>query len=283
MVREVRSKYLDLHLRIIDQFELRFPGVPGISRVRTCDNDVKPLLDVVRRVAEANQVVADTYLEGKAPLGFVARALGGDPVSFAAYIRSIGGEIRTCVGLAEERDAALRLALNGRGRGAVLDFTAYTAAEMKILPHLRSWFGELKVPDAALSMIDGLIERQRDAIGKQSMTVAWIEEQFYRDEHSDEFRQSQMEVLQRERSAIEESCSVERVILPNQISELSSTAIAYGGPRYLDAAYLSQNTKLLLLAEDQQYRELAAEGVGCQGSLASSCSYGNGRRKGDYA
>jgi hypothetical protein len=52
-VTEVKSKYLHMHHRVLEEFETRFPDKPGIARFTVGDN-IEAVLDVVRRSAEQN-------------------------------------------------------------------------------------------------------------------------------------------------------------------------------------------------------------------------------------
>ncbi|WP_163359871.1 hypothetical protein, partial [Klebsiella aerogenes] len=75
-VASVHGKYLQLHHQIIDEFEIRFPGTPGLSRFTMPEGDVSAALAMVRRSAEHNERTARLYVDQHLPLTVVARALG---------------------------------------------------------------------------------------------------------------------------------------------------------------------------------------------------------------
>jgi len=88
---------------------------------------------------------------------------GSDVLSFASYIRQIGHDILTCDGGLQERQSAIAVAIERRGRGATLDvYTAAVAAQIDLLPALKNWFGELYVPSSTITLFDRLLESERD-------------------------------------------------------------------------------------------------------------------------
>lgn len=265
-VREVGSKFLHLHHRILEEFGSRYAGAGGLARFTTNEGDISEVLAVVRRTSEINRSNAQFYLDGQGPLVVVARMLGGDPVSFAQYSRGLGGEIATCLGSAQERDAALALATGSEGRGIVLDpYTAWVSAEMGILSALADWFGTLHVPHSALSMIDRLLDQERGKLGQQQMSVSWVDGTFYRQEADDEHTRAQIALLEAGRAKIADACSVHHVLLPDEIGEAATKMLEMAGARFLDAAFLARERDVPLMSDDLHYRAWAGLATGCTG------------------
>lgn len=265
-VCSVHGKYLQLHLRIMDEFEIRYPGVPGLSRVMMKEGDVSEALAMIRRSAEQNERTARLYIDEYVPLAMVARALGGDPVGFAQYIRSLRSDIVTCTGSGEERQAACATALAARGRGAVLDpYTAWVAAEMDLLPALRSWFGTLHAPRSCIRMIERMIEKQRQGIGQRQMSMSWHEGQFYREDMEDNFLRSQIAILEAGRDKILAACEIHAVMVPDETSEVAELMLEKVGSSFLDAAFLARDRGVPLLSDDARYRSWASAATGCEG------------------
>lgn len=266
-VVEIKSKYLHLQHRVFEEFETRFPGKPGLARFTVGQDNIDGVLDVVRRSAEENIKNAQVYMEKPFPLAFIARGLGGDVVSFAQFVRKLGGRIVTCLGTAPERTGAIRLARNHQGRGAVLDaYTAWVAAEIGILPVLKEWFGKLQTPTSTRAMIDRMIWREDEGRGRRQMTVSYQNGQFYRNEVTDEYRDYQIAAIKRVRDCIEQNCEVVQVLVPDDTSETTENLLAVGGTRFLDAAFLAARNDALLLSDDMRFRQLAAEATGAAGA-----------------
>lgn len=265
-VVEIKSKYLHLQHRVFEEFETRFPGKPGLARFTVGQDNIDSVLDVVRRSAEQNIKNAQIYMEKPVPLAFVARGLGGDAVSFAQFVRQLGGRIITCIGNVPERTAAIRLARNHRGRGAVLDaYTAWVAAEIGVLPVLKDWFGKLQTPTSTLAMIDRMVRREDDGRGRRQMTLSYHDGQFYRNEVTDEYRNHQISAIKRVRDCIEQNCEIVQVLVPDDISETTEGLLAVGGSRFFDAAFLATRSDALLLSDDMRFRELSAATTGAAG------------------
>jgi tetratricopeptide (TPR) repeat protein len=266
-VAEVKSKYLHLHHLIFQEFETRFPDKPGLARFTVGEDNIDVVLDVVRRSAETNVKNARVYMDQAVPLAAVARGLGGDVVSFAQFVRQLGGRIATCVGTLPERTQAVRRARDHRRRGAVLDpYTAWVAAEIGILPALKGWFGILRTPGSTMAMIDRMIGREDDGRGRNQMTINYQDGQFYRNEVTDEFRDRQIAALRRVRDCIEQNCEIVEVLVPDDISETTENLLAVGGSRFLDAAFLAARTDAILLSDDMRFRELSAAATGVAGT-----------------
>jgi predicted nucleic acid-binding protein len=258
-VTEIKSKYLHIFHVILNDFERRFPNHGGMWRFSVKDGDITPVLDLIRRKGEADREIAKSYTSTAVPLAFVARIMGGRPAEFAQFLRNIGMEVLTCRGELEERDAAIALAVSYRGKGVVLDeFTAWVAADMGILDILKSWFGRVLIPQAVIEAIDALIEKERDNIGRQMMTVGWRDGQYVRHESTDEFVHQQIADLEKLKSEIVGSCEINAVVLPDSIGEFTTNVLKLIGAHALDPIYLAMSEVVPLVSDDMHYRQVAA-------------------------
>jgi cellulose synthase operon protein C len=280
-VVEIKSKYLHLLHVVMERFEHKFPGANGMWRFSVKEGgDATEVLGVIRKLSEANRERANSYTEMALPLAFVARMMGGDPPSFAQYLRGLGVSIITCAGSGEEYDAADRFAAENRGRGAVLDlYTAWVAAELGILDILKAWFGRLLTPQSTIDVIDGLTAREREDLGQRMMTVGWDGKQFTRHEITDEFIEQQMAALQAIRGAIASHCEVVPVVLPNDLSDLTLKIFETFGNQILDAVYAARSERMILLSDDMRYRDVARKvadirGLWLQPVLAATSTAG---------
>lgn len=265
-VVEVKSKYLHLWHRILEEFEARFPGTPGLARFTVGQDNIDNVLEVVRRSAEANIKNAKMYMEQPIPLALIARGIGGDVVSFAQFVRKLGGRIVTCVGNSPERTGGIRLARRHQGQGAVLDaYTAWVAAEIGVLPVLKSWFGTLQTPASTIAMIDRMIRREEEGRGRRQMTIGYDGGQFVRHEVTDDYRDQQVAAVTRIRDLIQQNCEIVQVLVPDDISEATETLLAVGGSRFLDAAFLASRSGAVLLSDDLRYRQVVEETMSTAG------------------
>lgn len=259
-VASVRSKYLYLHQLLAEEFEVRYPGKPGIARYTAADGDISQVLAIVRRAAEENARRAQVYVNQPLPLAVAARSMGGDPLSFARYLVDLGHDIATCEGTDQSRDAVVELVRQSRGSGVAIDpYTAWTAAEMGLLPRLKDWFGVLHVPDSFTIMVDRIIAREREALGQKQMTVAFHEGTFWREELTDEVRSARIVALEGLRDQVMAICTLSVVLVPDETSGIIDQLLELGGDQLLDAAFLSAEKVVPLLSEDLRYRQWAQQ------------------------
>jgi len=265
-IASVRSKYLYLHQFLSEEFEVRYPGQPGIARYTVGKDDISQLLAVVRRGAEENARRAQVYVDSPIPLAAVARSLGGDPVSFSRYLAELGHDIATCEGSDAEREKAADLVQQARGGGVALDpFTTIVAAELGLLPALKEWFGTLHVPDECLVMVDKMIVREREGLGRKQMTVAFRNGEYWREEVNDEKIGSRITALSELRDQVTAQCTTLVVLVPDETSTMTDALLELGGDHLMDAAFLAGEKVVPLLSDDLRYRMWASQALGRSG------------------
>jgi cellulose synthase operon protein C len=284
-VAEVKSKYLHLFHVIMEDLGRKFPDFKGMWRMSVREGDISEILDVIRKLSEANQQRAKKYTDANLPLSFVAKMMGGDAPSFAHYVRGQGAKIVTCAGLDQEFAAACNSAEEAGGKGAVLDFyTAWVAAEMGILDILKSWFGKLITPQSTIESIDRLIEHEEEGRGQRMMTVGWHNGQFVRQEITDDFIDQQVKALRTIKESILAHCEIARTILPNDLPELALKILDLIDGHALDPIYAARSEDMLLLSDDLRYRQVAhaiaeVPGIWLQAALSSALAGGVANRE----
>jgi hypothetical protein len=279
-VVEVKSKYLHLLHILMDGFERRYPTANGLWRVELKDNDLAEVFSFIRKRAEADREVANSYIEKGLPLAFVARMLGRPPVAFSQFVRSLDADIITCQGNDEERNLAYASAESARGKGAVIDeYTVWTAAEMGILGVLKAWFGALSTPSSTIASIDRLIRREEEVLGQQSMSIGMRDGQFIKFEATDEITRQQIVILQKLKDDIVAHCEVEQVLVPDELPEFAVIVVEQFGSRLLDAVFLAKSRDVILLSDDLRYRQVAELVNGTKGlwlQAALGCALASG-------
>jgi hypothetical protein len=231
------------------------------------DGDIQPVLDVVRRRAEHNLELARAYLEKHLPLAFVARMLGTDVSSFAAFVRQIGGDIATCHGGAKERSDAIQRARASQGEGAVLDpYTALVASDLGVLAELKSWFGSLFTPTSTIDHIDRLIENETEGLGKPQHSISWQDGQYFRHETGDAERNARADRLRALRANIVENIDIQPVLIPDDAPGNVTRTLRMVGSHFFDAGFLSIDRNLPLMSDDLRYRDLCELMLGTRGT-----------------
>lgn len=260
---QIKHKYLHTLHDIMENFEKRFPNAGGFRRIKTRGEDIQPILDQVREAAEQNRKLADLYLTHRIPAGMIANLLRRDSISFYEYIRALGHSIETCTGIDSERISAHETIQNHRSKDAVLDtYTAWTVATMNAFDVLVSVFGNIYVPSTVISELATLRDRDENA-GTPSMTVAWMDGAFVRQEHTEESSEARRRLITDQIGKIEDFCRVEPACAPDAPSELASFLTDTFGPNVLDAPYLAGGERILI-SEDMHFRHLSKASVGVE-------------------
>lgn len=257
---EIKSKYLHIFHIVMDQFEIRFPGHGGLWQIRTKGEDIKPFLDVVRDLEEADRQTARRYVDEKWPLVFVARMLGRDVLSFAAYLRHLGHEVASCKGNADEYRKAIKLAAGRQGNGATLDFyTAAIAAKIGALPILKEWFGKIYIPSSTIVLCERLIAREKDKIDEGGMSINWTGSGYIRHIPTEEEIRTRIAALDCTKEQILAHAIVEKELLPDDIPEVVVNLAEKLGEAAFEGIYLARRKGTIFVCDDLPLREIATD------------------------
>lgn len=263
-VAEIKHKYLHALHDVMANFQTRFPNAKGFYTLKMGEGNVQPALDQVKKVSESNRKLADLYLLQHLPMAMVASRLGRDAVGFADYVRSLDHDLETCVGNAPERDAARELLGRHRAAGAVLDtYAAWTIATMDAFDVLLAVFGKLVVPRSSIDELRSLRDKDDLGGGGRSMTIAWHNGQYIRQEFTREDIAERDRFIAEQIEKIEKSCEIVPGAAADEPSELAVMLTETFGSDVLDPAYVGSEG-YVLVSEDLYYRQIASAAVGDQ-------------------
>ncbi len=259
-VKEVKSKFLHVLHVIMRTFRQRFPTAKGLDQVTMSENDVEPLLEIVKEDAESRRrLVEEAYVKNHFPLALVAGASGKDPMSFAAYLRRLNIDVATAEGTLADRQVGMDNALENRGLGAVLDtYTAVVAAEIGMLPFLKAWFGQLTVALATVDELQGMAAHAEGLKGRGTLTVEYVDGRFVRHDVDDDTVSNRIELLRAARERIEAECAVRQAVYPDDVSEVTADFARKLGRRTLDPMFLAAHQGDVLVTDDLPCRLMAA-------------------------
>ena len=261
-VSEIKPWWLQAFHHLTGEFGQRFPEARGFATVTIADDDIEPALEQVRRISAMAREQADVYLRNNIPLVMAAGHRPGGVVAFAQYVSSVGEQVRVCSGASEERDEALTFIQNNERAGAVIDaFTAWHAAALGALPVLTERLGKIAIPANELSQLLAMREECFGAEEGDSMSLDYRDGQYVRFIESADDRKNRMGQVNELITAVEESCSVEPVQLPDRLSELGEKLIRLPPTGAFAAAVMAGQSRLLL-CEDFVMRRLARDGFG---------------------
>lgn len=190
-----------------------------------------------------------------------AVAQSGSSSTFARSILTFG------LAMGPRLSASLRASgskATSRWGRCVDTYTAWTAATMDALDVLRSVFGTIMVPQ---SVIDELrtVRDEQEVRAEPSMTVAWHNGEFIRQEHTAEETAARRSYIEEQISRIEPACEVRPVSIPGEPSELAALIYQSFGPHALDAANLA-DAKHVLVSEDMYFRQYGEAACSTKGA-----------------
>jgi hypothetical protein len=264
-VTEIKPNWLQAFHYFSNSFGQHFPTVSGMARFNVADGDVEPIKEQVRQYSEAKRERANLYLEHSLPMAIVATGQPGGAIAFAEYLPTIGEEVRTCLGSVPEREEALNLIASNQEKGAVLDaLTAWRAAELGVFDALKNKLGPLAIPSTELDFIKTIIDQMGDGADGLRMTMSYHNGQYYRDVVTEDEAKKKLCILRGRLRLIENSCSVEPVVIPDQLSEIGESLLTLSNNNVLAPAILAGDSRLFL-SDDMYMRQLANFAVNTTG------------------
>lgn len=261
-LRETKPKYIWLAHDIQTNHATRFPEATDLFEVSIKDDDISPVLDLIRANAEHGKRIERTYAENPVPLAMIAAGAKKNAIELADQFRSVGIDLRTCIGEQDERDAAIDAARNSRGRGAVLDLlTAWTLHRLEMLGLAKAFFGRLLLPRSAVDELMELRAKSGFHTRSEFMTLSYVGGQAYRQEHTPQEAIGNIETITKGLDEIQTHCEImptdgaDDLITENE--HFSHEDVA----EVLDPIMLARQHGMVLLSQDLHLRQWAL-GVG---------------------
>ena len=264
-VTEVKPRWLQAFHHLTSGFGQRFPDAQGFASIAMANDDIEPVLELVRKHSAIISERAELYLDKGLPLITVAGEHPGGALGLADYLISTGEQIRACTGGPEERAAAVSLIQEHDRSGAVLDgFTAWHAAAMGVLPVLEERLGPLAIPAYEFNRVKEMAEDHVGEDGGERMTLHYRAGQYIRHVETAEQRAESLNLARSLISSVEMACHVEPVQIPNDLSELGEKLVRLPPVGSFSPAIISGQTRLLL-CDDMMMRQLAHKAFGVKG------------------
>ncbi len=264
-VSVVKPRWLQAFHHLSRNFGRRFPDARGYASVPIAEGEIEPVLEQVRRLSEAARSQANLYLIDKIPIAFLAGDRLGGSVGFVQYLISIGEGVRVCFGTEDERTDALALIEDNGCSGAVLDgFTAWRAAELGVFPVLKEQLGPLVIPANEFRRLQQMLDDPVGEANEESMSLTYQDGQYIRQIMTPEERAGQLDLIESRLAAIQEACTVEPVVIPDDLSEVGETLLGFPSGDAIAPAVIAGQDRLLL-CEDMMMRQWAGLAFGTKG------------------
>lgn len=254
-VERVRHRYHHAYEEVVEHFNDRFPNEDGFWVIKTRDDDIQPLLDVVRRQGERAQNLLGLYSDNTVPLSFIVEVAGGSVITFAETLRAQGVDIDTCENTEPERLHAMNAIRAHKGKGAVLDtLTHWTVVGLDAVDILQAVFGRLLVARSTLDDVQQLADNGEQFEGTERGGTAFFHKgQFYFDEMTEERELARARELEKREASLASEFEVMPVHAPD---DLDTDLVDHVNRGALDPIFLAKEYGMLLISDDRRYRLL---------------------------
>lgn len=259
VIEEVKHKYLHALHDVMENFQYRFPGVPGMWMVslRSLQDgslDIQPILDAITRRSDAVLRAEDLYAVNPIPLALIAKYLGVHPLDCLMGMGSHGHtKVKCCIGDASERNKAVNTIVTA-GNGFIIDpfslYTFYRLGALEVLLHACK--GNLGVTQSTLDLFAELLEDRRTT--GAHFSLAKKGDQFEKTELSDEDISLSMIPFFNISDWCRENCIIVPAIGKPGAKEkefFQGLHSAFG-----DTLLAAEGTGRVLISEDLHYRQL---------------------------
>ena len=259
VIEEVKHKYLHVLHDVMENFQYRFPEVPGMWMVslRPLQDgalDVQPILDAITRRTGAVLRTEELYAENPIPLALIAKHLGVHPLDCLMGMGSHGHrKIKCCIGDVPERNKTVKTIV-AAVEGFIIDpfslYTFYRLDALDVLLHVTK--GNLGVTQSALDLLAELLEDRR-TIGAH-FTLSKKGDQFKRAEISDEDISTSMIPFTKIIDWCREKCIIVPAIGKPGIKEKEFFQGMH--PVFRDTLLAAEGTGRVLISEDLHFRQI---------------------------
>ena len=264
-VRKVKPRWLQAFHYLGKDFGRRFPDAHGFTNIPMPEGGIEPVLEQIRRHSEAWSRRAEVYIVKGIPIALAGGDWPGGGIAFADYLTSIGEDLRVCCGTEAELSEAHTLIRLNRRSGGVLDaVTAWFAAGLGVLAILREQLGPLGIPRSEFARIQELAARFGSVPENDTMTLMYQDGQYVGRTITPEDHARRLKEYQSRLAAIEETCAVESVVIPDDLPESGDQLLKVPfGDSFIPAVIARQQK--LLLSEDMMMRQVADRVFGTKG------------------
>lgn len=190
-VAEIKPKALQLFHRLSISFQARFPDQRAFQSMRMINDDIEPILDVIRQRGSFVERLFTSYREHPIPLGALAQMSPASLPEIAFSLGQSGNTLFIATGHLRERKAEqAHLGKDAHGPLVLDSITAWVLAKLDLLTCVSDTFGGVLIPVSAVDELRAWSERVGEA-GTESMTLHSEGENIVRTIHSEDARNSQ--------------------------------------------------------------------------------------------
>jgi len=227
--------------------------------------DIEPLLKMTRQKSARVADAIKNYSKLRFPLATLATLVGVEPLALMLDWPSSKASLFVSTGTQEEREQALAL-LTAGGKRFVLDLpTLGELVGTGVFRVVASLIGRPLVPQSAREVLINIIQTQERIPSKMSLREE--DEQYIREETTQEQLERQLALLKEMLTCIDNLCEVTPVLGPKDITDNLRGLENLLDHATLDAVYLALERNAILVSDDGGLR-LLTPAVGLANCMA---------------
>lgn len=262
---EVKHKYLDAFHTVCSTYESEFPDAGGLWSIKVEDGNVQSLLEFTKRQAERDEGFISTVAEKNIPLGIAAGMWKKNVFQVSDLMRISQGSINTCLGTVEERDHAIQLIQEYKGKAIVLDtYSAWVAAELNLLELLVDYFETVMVAQSSIESVREVVREAEEREGSL-FSIGWRRGIFIRSGYTKTELAAEIRRLSACADAIATQCTVVHFDFPSGLDELTELLLEIS-PEAVEPYFLAKQHNALLMSDDGFSRDFAKNAYGLSAS-----------------
>lgn len=190
-VAEIKPKALHLFHRLSISFQARFPDQRAFQSMCIVNDDIEPILDVIRQRGSFFERLFTSYREHPLPLGALAQMSPASLPEIAFSLGQSGNTFFIATGHPHERKAErAHLGKDAHGPLVLDSITAWVLAKLDLLTRVSDTFGCVLIPVSAVDELRDWAERVGEA-GTEAVSLHSEGENIVRTIHTEDARNSQ--------------------------------------------------------------------------------------------
>jgi hypothetical protein len=256
-IKEIQHKYLRTFQYIFRAFETEFPDVKGPWAMKMEKNDIRPILDFIKKAAEHDESRFSDLTQRRVPIEIIAAIWKKKVSHVASMIRKYRSEIFTCLGHIEERHRAYEILKHNRGRGLVLDtYTASVAGFIGLLPILQKSYGRVYISGSTITELRHLSVEIIGAF-EHELSLDWYSDSFSRGATDPAQIILSPESIQACIDALNACCEVVTYAFPARIDPTISQILKLTGSTPFEPYFIAKEKDAIFVSDDGFSREYA--------------------------
>ncbi len=262
-IKEIKSKYVGLFQKTLNEFNTRFPEADGFRRFMVANGNFDPIFKSLDRKSAFVEQSREIYQSRSLPIASMAQVVGGHDVElWYTLISGILGRVYVY-----NPDPKIREEMISDCRESnclVLEVTTICAlAELSLLSEIPTLDKKLIAPQETLDLLEGV----RDELKPEPvMTMGKVRGQYVRQKHSEEDIRKRREFWDSVIKWVRENVEVMPYDVPSG-DEFKRLHMILSGPA-LGSMLLASTKKACMLTEDYRLRQLARNEHGVHGAAS---------------